>query len=141
MNSRHILFIGILFSLLITSCDNDQDIQKPENLIPEPQMIEVLADVCKVEGRFQRRLSIRGKDNSELVLQNYSVIFNAHNVTLPQFKSSYEYYENSPEKMQELYDSVIVILKEEKAVLKAKVLKERAEKEKAEKEKEKQKQK
>lgn len=129
MKPIHVLFIGILFSLTY-SCNNDQNGQKPEDLIPEPQMIEVLADICKVEARFQRRLSIRGKDNSELVLQNYNAIFNAHKVTLPQFKDSYEYYEDSPKKMQELYDSVIVILKKEEAILKE-----------AEKEKQKQKQK
>ncbi|UTW68100.1 DUF4296 domain-containing protein [bacterium SCSIO 12643] len=118
MNNKLILFLGLLITSLISSCINDENNKKPEDLIPEPQMIEVLADICKVEARFQRRLSIRGKDNSELVLQNYNVIFNAHNVTLPQFKTSFEYYEDSPKKMQELYDSVIVILTKEEALLK-----------------------
>lgn len=118
MKHKLILFISVLLGTVLFSCNNDQSAEKPENLIPEPQMIEVLTDICKVEARFQRRLSVRGKDNSELVLQNYNVIFNAHNVTLPQFKTSFEYYENSPKKMQELYDSVIVILTKEEALLK-----------------------
>lgn len=103
--------------MYFTSCTSEQ-IEKPENLIPEPQMIEILADICKVEARFQRRLSIRGKDNSELVLHNYNVIFNDHNISLTQFKTSFEYYEESPSAMQQIYDSVIVVLTKEEAVIK-----------------------
>jgi hypothetical protein len=117
MTNKFIIYICLISSLYITSCTSDQ-IEEPKNLIPESQMIEVLTDICKVEARFQRRLSIRGKDNSELVLHNYSVIFNDHNVSLTQFKTSFEYYEESPNTMQQIYDSVIVKLTKEEAELK-----------------------
>ena len=102
---------------MVASCAEEAGIPTPDHLIPKTEMVEILTDVCKVEARFQRRLSIRGKNNSELVLHNYKVIFTEHGVDLTQFKTSYEYYEESPEVMQDLYDSVIVKLNKEQTLL------------------------
>jgi hypothetical protein len=105
---------------MLFGCVEEEIIPPPENLIAQEPMVEVLTDICKVEARFQRRLGTRGNNNSELVYHNYNVIFASHNIALSQFKSSYEYYQESPQKMQELYDSVIVHLTKEQTVLEEK---------------------
>ena len=109
--------IGLLSTFILFGCAEEELTTPPENLIVQESMVKVLTDICKVEARFQRRLGTRGNNNSELVYHNYNVIFDAHNIELNNFKSSYEYYQESPQKMQELYDSVIVHLTKEQTVL------------------------
>ncbi len=107
--------LSIAFS--VSSCDDSNKIEPPQDLIPKEQMVHVLSDICKVEARFQRRLTINNINNTEMVSHNYNVIFEANNVTLMQFKDSYSYYQSSPETMQELFDSVIVVLTKEQAAM------------------------
>jgi hypothetical protein len=108
---------GFLLLLFTLSCSTEEEIPKPENLIPEGQMANILKDICKIEARFQRRLSIKSTTNSELVYHNYNVIFEEHNVSLTDFKNSYEYYGKTPDKMGVIYDSAIVILTKEQSIL------------------------
>lgn len=108
---------GFLLLIFTTSCHMEDSTPPPENLIPEGEMANILKDICKIEARFQRRLSIKSTTNSELVYHNYNVIFEEHEVTLTDFKNSYEYYSETPEKVKLIYDSVIVILTKEQSVL------------------------
>ena len=119
MNFTKITFLfGLIILLLGTGCSDEETFPEPENLINETQMVDVLSDICKVEARFQRRLTINNVNNTEMVLHNYNVVFDEHKITLVQFKDSYAYYEKSPARMQQIYDSVIVHLTEEQALLK-----------------------
>jgi len=119
MNFKQITFLfGLILLLVSTGCSDEETFPEPENLINETQMVEVLSDICKVEARFQRRLTINNVNNTEMVLHNYNVVFDEHKITLVQFKDSYAYYEKSPVRMQQIYDSVIVHLTEEQALLK-----------------------
>ncbi len=90
----------------------------PEGIIPVGEMVVVLKDISLVEARFQRRLGIPGINHGDLVFENYKVVFDSHNVTLNEFKTSYEYYSMEPEKMRLMYDSVIVLLSKEESELK-----------------------
>ena len=114
---KWIIFIFIGFLGIGTYSCQAPEKPKPVDFIEEGDMVMILKDICKVEARFQRRLSIRGKNHSDLVFENYKLIFDEHNVSLDQFKTSYTYYQDSPEQMQNLYDSVIVILTKEQSVL------------------------
>lgn len=106
-------FLAFLFlSLLAFSC-NEPEKKAPENLIPESEMITILSDICLTEARFQRRLGNSFADNQDLVWQNYELIFEQNEVTLVNFKESYDYYLQAPETIQAMYDSVIVKLTEQ----------------------------
>lgn len=120
MRTKTAIIIGLLSTIFFIGCVEEEQIPQPENLIQQDSMVVILTDICKVEARFQRRLGTRGNNNSELVYHNYNVIFETHNIELTNFKSSYEYYQESPSKMQELYDSVIVHLTKEQTVLEEK---------------------
>lgn len=118
MNFKKITFLfGLIILLLGTGCSDQETFPEPENLINEPQMVKVLSGICKVEARFQRRLTINNVNNTEMVLHNYNMVFDEHQIILLQFKDSYAYYEKSPVRMQQIYDSVIVHLTEEQALL------------------------
>lgn len=107
----------ILLIFLMGFCVSCEEEQKPapENLIQEGEMIMILKDISKIEARFQRRLSLHGKNNADLVFENYKVVFDDYNVTIDQFKTSYTYYQDSPELMTQLFDSVIVELTKEQS--------------------------
>lgn len=110
-----LMALGLLFS--VASCDEEEDYPRPDDLIEEPEMVNVLTDICKVEARFQRRLTIKNIKVNEMVEHNYRIVFEQHEVSLTQFKSSYAFYENEPEKLQQIYDSVIVHLTKEQVQL------------------------
>lgn len=90
----------------------------PANLIGTVQMEEILRDMCKIEARFQRRLSLKNTKHLDMALANYASVFNKHHITEEDFKASYNYYSEHPDQMQALYDSVIVNLTKEQAELK-----------------------
>ncbi len=100
-----------------TSCAPEGQ-AKPEGLIPEGEMVMVLKDISLVEARFQRRLSMPGIHPNELVFENYKMVFDSHNIDIEQFKKSYSYYEENPEIMRNMYDSVIIVLTKEESALK-----------------------
>ena len=110
MKRFFIILLGLFLVLLTNNCTSEEGPLPPDDLLSESKMIDVLAEICKVEARFQRRLSIRHTTNSELVLHNYNIVFEEQNVSLEAFKNSYQYYEESAETMQHMYDSVIVRL-------------------------------
>lgn len=110
MKQFYIYLISLFLVFVTTSCASEKGPLPPENLLSESKMIDVLTEICKVEARFQRRLSIRHTTNSELVLHNYNIVFEEQNVSIESFKNSYQYYEESAETMQHMYDSVIVRL-------------------------------
>ena len=111
--------IGFVLILVFASCGSEDKRSQPENLLSEGKMTEVLTEICKVEARFQRRLSIKNTTNAELVFHNYQVVFKEKGISLQEFKESYQYYEESPETMQNIYDSVIVTLTKQEAEYKS----------------------
>lgn len=118
MSIRTIIFWSLLVgNLFLVSCVEEEKNIPPTDLIQKQKMTEILADISKVEARFQRRLSVRGSNNEDMVSHNYKLVFDKHEVTMEQFKSSFEYYEQSPLEMQILFDSVLVHLTEEQAVV------------------------
>ena len=112
--------VAFVFCVLFSVSCVEETVSKPKNLINQEKMILVLTDVCKTEARFQRRLSAHGKSHNEIVFENYKLVFDEYDLTIGEFKDSYTYYEKDPELMQQLYDSVIVILTKEQSELEKK---------------------
>jgi hypothetical protein len=106
-------------AFFIMACGEEQKASPPPaNLIGQPQMEEILRDICKIEARFQRRLSSKGVNHTDMALASYASVFEKHHITEDEFKASYNYYSSQPDQMQALYDSVIVNLTKEQAELK-----------------------
>lgn len=121
MKQYSIYIIGLFITLLTVSCSTQEDRPQPVNLLTESEMTDVLAEICKVEARFQRRLSIRNTTNAELVFHNYQIVFKQYEISEEEFKDSYQYYEESPEDLQNIYDSVLVKLTEQEAIYKSSI--------------------
>lgn len=112
------LFVFILFALTVCCGETEQVAPPPANLISTKEMEVILRDMCKIEARFQRRLSSKNTKHIDMALANYASVFAKHGITEDQFKTSYNYYSDHPDVMQTMYDSVIVNLTKEQAELK-----------------------
>lgn len=104
--------------------------EKPEDLIPEEKMVQVLVDVHLLEAalsiRTPQATHTRGPITMEhfqdTSLPNFSAdpntkdplplydIFKKHGVTKKQYESSMKWYCSEPDKLSLLYDEVITEL-------------------------------
>lgn len=127
---RIYLLIPLLF---VFSCGKKQDVRadKPQDLIPQPKMVQVLSDVHILEATLHviapgyanaRPVNLPGiKDPSISPAppvkdsMPYYNIFRKYDVTRDQFKSSMKWYCSNPEELNSLYDEVIVELTKRQA--------------------------
>lgn len=113
-------YLFIIITLIATSCGQfNSGSRPPADVIPEEKMTTILAQICLVEARFQRRLTIKGASNEEMALENYVGIFNENDITSEEFKTSYNYYTEHPEILEKIYDQVIILLTEQQSVIKS----------------------
>jgi hypothetical protein len=113
---KHLLFMIILSSLV--SCKQIND-DKPSDLIPQKQMIEVLVDIHVADAVVEQKY---GTANPNLALTSalYSRIYQNYNITAAQYKTSYKYYEAHPKLMDDMYEQVITELSKKEALMKKK---------------------
>ncbi|UMB52922.1 DUF4296 domain-containing protein [Lutibacter sp. A64] len=91
-------FIYILFiSFLMFSCTSNTILKKPDNLIPEDQMVDLLTDLF---------LAINAENTKNLQLERqvnyYPLIFEKYNIDSTQFKESNFYYTSRVDEYDEL---------------------------------------
>ena len=107
-----LITIGALFSF---SCGENED-QKPDYLWEEEHFIEVLTEFQKAEsivrlGYHKFPDSIYSKDSI------YQAFFEKMEISGAELDSNYRYYLRDPEKMEKIYDQVIINLSEQAAEL------------------------
>ena len=129
---RRLLFVVILF-LFSCNTPEKETIPEPADLIPEDKIVQVLADVHLLEAT----LSIRSpqpamprapfdphRDTTVRAIVQEAMnkepigfydIFKKHGVTRKQYEASMQWYAAKPEKLNELYDKVIVELTKRQA--------------------------
>ena len=110
---KHLLFIIILLSL--GSCKHLTD-DKPADLIPQQQMIDILVDIHVADALVEQKY---GAQNPNLPLTNalYTRIDQNYHITAAQYKTSYHYYEAHPQLMDKMYEQVITELSKKEAVI------------------------
>ncbi|MFD0794037.1 DUF4296 domain-containing protein [Mucilaginibacter litoreus] len=102
-------YIGLFFSVLLylTACKNDK---VPTGIIEEQTMIRLLTDIHVVDGSIATVPQI--PDSLYKYGRNkYVAVFKRYNTNDTQFKKSLEYYSAQPEKIQQMYDKIEVVLK------------------------------
>ena len=105
-----ILVISILCLVLACKENKIDRPKKPENLIPEDKMVEVLYDMAilsAAKGIDKRMIENKGINPEEFV-------FNKHNIDSTQFALSNNYYSFDLKKYQQLYKEVKLKLQEDK---------------------------
>lgn len=91
--------------LIIFSCENKDHVATPTVVISEPQMVEIITDVQIMENAINLR---RGRSQKIVNLKTtgFNEIFKHYNITDSIFYENLDYYNENPELMKRILDSV-----------------------------------
>jgi len=98
------IFLVIL--VLLFSCSQRVD-KKPEHLLSESQMIEILVEVHLLESAYQLNMIKGMKDDSLNIGDYYDALFASKECSFEEFDQSFTYYSEDPKTMEILLDSVL----------------------------------
>ena len=103
------VILAILLSVLI-SCDNEV-IKKPDHLVKEKEMINMLVDIHLAEATYNRMRYDSIVRNSSSVNFYYSVL-DKYKVPDSIFEKSFVYYASNPKNFEKMYREVMNKLSE-----------------------------
>lgn len=105
--------LGILMLLLFFSCQDIKEIEKPDNLISEDKMVEVLTDLSVINSakNFNKRFL------EETGIRPNTYLYEKHQIDSLQLAKSTEYYAKKYEILDRIYSRVKVNLEKMKVDL------------------------
>ncbi len=110
------LLLGIW---LLAACTAPDD-KRPDNLIPDDQMADILTEVHLAEARVSR-FSLRSIDSSNIAYKHLeSQIFKKFGVDTATYRKSYIFYSSHPADMEAIYQRVTEKLKKQTEAKKSK---------------------
>ncbi len=112
-NSFKRYIVGLMVVLSMSYSCTQKNGTTDVSVLDETKMAHILADahlsesISKIEGdRYQLQFDLD---------QAYDIVFEKHGTNFEEFNASLTYYQNQPEKLEAIYDEVIVILSEMQA--------------------------
>lgn len=102
-------FILLCLSLLFWSCQKVEKTPKPDNLISEDKMVEVLIDLAKVDAA----ISLSAKEYEKREVKARDLIFEKYDIDSAQLVNSNAYYSENFRINQRIYEKVESRLKAE----------------------------
>jgi hypothetical protein len=111
----------VVFIVIFTSCRSSKKNELPaglvaDSILPETEMINVLADVHILEAALQAKSS-KGTDIENMKRFYYPKLFSKYRISESRFRKNLEYYEEDPEHFSKMYENVVEqIEKREKPV-------------------------
>ena len=99
------LFLALFVLLLLPSC-NHKKVRKPEVLLTEQQMIDVLADVYLIEARLNQMRSV-GENVTPYQDTYYDQVFEHYGITDTIFDANMYYYSHELPVLERIMDSVM----------------------------------
>ena len=108
-----LLFIGLA---AITACVEDKQMI-PEGVLGKEKMHEVLIDVHLLEAKVEK---LKKPEDSILVYakEEYEKLYYLHHITEQQFQRSFQFYQDNPNLMNEMYQQMIEEMTQREAELK-----------------------
>ncbi|SHJ14774.1 protein of unknown function [Mesonia phycicola] len=110
MKKKFTNIFAILFLGLVLSCQSVDKQEKPENLIPEDKMVDLLTDLLRLDAA-ENYSSIEFKKRK---INTKDLIFETYKVDSLQFVESSRYYAEDFKVNKRIYDSVQTRFEEEK---------------------------
>ncbi|QJW88235.1 DUF4296 domain-containing protein [Spirosoma taeanense] len=102
------LWLSVLW--VAAACQAAED-TRPDNLIPESRMVDILTEVHMTEARVSR-LSLSSIDSSSAAYKHLEAqLFRKMQVDTAAYSKSYTYYSSHPKQMEAIYKQVIEKLK------------------------------
>lgn len=102
----------LLLIVCFLSC-NENLLEKPDNLIPEDKMVEVLKDLALVNAAKSTNIAVL-QDND---IEPMAYVFGKHDIDSLQFVESDRYYASMPPDYERIYQKVESRLEKEIKVL------------------------
>lgn len=98
-------FFCLFFCLSLLSCQSENE-EMPENMIPQAEMVQILADIHTLEAQVEGQIIY---PDTALMTFNYGQeqLLKRHGVTREQFRNSYHYYVTHVKEMNKLYETII----------------------------------
>ncbi|RAI98456.1 uncharacterized protein DUF4296 [Chitinophaga skermanii] len=110
------LFFVLTAAITLAACGDKGKV--PSNIIQQDKMSKILFDMnlADVNSREQELGVIIHSDSvRDLTLKtDYLHILQIHNVSVEEFMESYRYYESHADKLREVYDTMLVVVKRER---------------------------
>ena len=92
----------LIFAVLLVSCQNVEEIKKPENLIPEQKMVEVLTELSILYSAKNYNKKIL--EETGLPLDSY--LYDKYQIDSLQFAQSTKYYAKNYNQFEIIYKQV-----------------------------------
>ena len=111
MKTKNYIYVLLFFLAAMTSCE-EPVVEKPENLIKEEKMIEMMLDMHLAEAIFQNQ---RYQDSAILKTTSadfYYSVLEEYNVPDTLFEKSFVYYASNPRQFEKMYQDVMNKLSE-----------------------------
>ncbi len=99
-------FIYILLILFALSCKSKTDFEKPKDLIPEDQMVNIISDLCLAQGASSVNNVDLKKSNKYVFL-----VYDKYGIDSTRFASSNLYYASDVEEYRKIFKKVYDRLK------------------------------
>ena len=117
----------IIFVVILGACQNVNKAPKPDNLIPEDKMVDILVDLQRLDAVIQKndqQFEMRNVKAKDLILEKYQV-------DSLQIANSSNYYAEDFSVNESIYEKVKTILEAEKKLVDSLYANKKAEMEKA----------
>jgi len=116
--ANRLIFYFLFLIVFVSSCSQKKESAKLKHLLKEDKMVEVMVDVHIFETMVEN--SKMSKDSLSLYAKrNYLYLFKKHDITEQEFNQTFNFYENNPEKMDDLYLKIVDELSKKEAAMKA----------------------
>ncbi|MCF6171917.1 MAG: DUF4296 domain-containing protein [Bacteroidales bacterium] len=104
-------FTFLLLVPLLLSCyhENQPEISPPDHLLSEKEMVNILTDVQLAEGAITYRRT-RRIEQQNFRESAYKQVFSTYGINAKILNENLNYYNNNPEKMEQVYDKVLAKL-------------------------------
>lgn len=103
---RKCWFFALLLLLLLPCCREKEKVKKPQLLLSEAQMVDVLSDAYLIEAELNQMKS-DGNDVSTLQNTYYEQLFEHYHITDSVFQENMNYYSYHLVEMERIMDSVM----------------------------------
>jgi hypothetical protein len=111
---------AILLLVVLQSCNSElHGLEKPDNLIPKDQMVELMTDMLILEGHIQTTYSTVNRYYKVMTASGRHYLKSKH-VTEKQYEDSFVYYTSTHEDYKQMLDKVMENLQKESIELQKK---------------------
>jgi len=95
------LIYSLLLSILITACTSNTILEKPKNLIPKEQMVDLLTDMLLANGADNFK-----NINLQRNVNYFPLVFEKHQIDTTRFKESSYYYTSKIDEYDDIFEQV-----------------------------------